>query len=83
MVMVQTDAFKSLEVINKDGDILRIDEGMNIKFSTETGELIKGKLNKICKKGEKTELEIIPHGESKKEIWQVAVMAEGSLDIDE
>lgn len=82
MVLVNTNPFKSMEIETAEGT-LRIDEGMKIKFATETGELIKGSLTKISGKGEKTKLQIIPYGAQKEEIWALAVMAEGSLGIDE
>lgn len=83
MVIVETDAFKSLEVLNNDGELLRIDEGNTIKFATEDGVEVKGKLTKISGKGEKTKLQIVPEGGQKEEIWSVVVMAEGSLSIVE
>lgn len=86
MVMVNTAAFKSFEVTDADGEVLRVDEGMNIQFATETGEVVKGKLNKIINKGKegcKTELQIIPPNSQKEEIWSVLVMAEGSLTVNE
>lgn len=83
MVNVSADAFKSVVVKNLNGEDLRIDEGMNIKFCTESGESISGELVKISGKGEKTKLQIIPYGTQKEEIWAMVVMAEGSLMIDE
>jgi hypothetical protein len=82
MVLVNTNPFKSMEV-EKEGKTLRIDEGMKIKFVAETGEVISGTLTKISGKGEKTKLQIIPYGAQKEEIWALAVMAEGTLGIDE
>lgn len=83
MVMVETDVFKSLEVLDKSGELLRIDEGNTISFATEDGVVVKGKLTKISGKGEKTKLQIVPEGGQKEEIWSVVVMAEGSLGIAE
>jgi hypothetical protein len=82
MIITVTNTFKSVEVETTEG-ALRIDEGMKIKFTVETGELISGTLTKISGKGEKTKLQIIPYGAQKEEIWALAVMAEGSLGIDE
>jgi hypothetical protein len=81
MVLVSENPFKSVEVEITEGT-LRIDEGMKIKFVTETGELISGTLTKISGKGEKTKLQIIPYGAQKEEIWALAVLQEGSLAID-
>lgn len=81
MVMVETDAYKSLGVLNVDGEEIRVDEGDSIQFTTEDGVVVTGKLTKISGKGEKTKLQIVPEGGQKEEIWSVLVMAEGSLEV--
>lgn len=80
MVEVVIDVFKSFEVKGSDGTI-RIDEGDDIQFCTESGEIVKGFVTKISGKGEKAKIQIIPNGADKEEIWQLAVMAEGSLKL--
>lgn len=83
MVLTNGVAYKSVEVIGHDEELITISEGMKIKFATEVGELVRGTLKKISGKEEKTKLQIIPEGAQKEEIWAVAVMAEGSLKVDE
>ena len=83
MVFVERDVFKSVIVEDGNGGELRIDEGMRIKFCTEEGEVIKGDLVKISGKGDKTKLQIVPYDTQKQEIWEMSVMVEGSLTIDE
>ena len=83
MVLVNTNPFKSMEV-EKEGNTLRIDEGMNIEFATELGEQIKGRLSKIVNKGKdgcKTELRVVPANSMKEDVSHVDVIAEGSLRI--
>ena len=80
MVTVNTDAFKSVEVLKGD-NVIRIDEGDLINFATETGESITGRVTKISGKGEKTKLQIVPKDSQKEEIWSVLVMAEDSLTV--
>jgi len=80
MVTVNTDAFKSVEVLKGD-NVIRIDEGDLINFATETGESITGRVTKISGKGEKTKLQIVPKDSQKEEIWSVLVMAEDSLSV--
>lgn len=80
MVTVNTDAFKSVEVLKGD-NVIRIDEGDLINFATETGESITGRVTKISGKGEKTKLQIVPKDSQKEEIWSVLVMAEDSLIV--
>lgn len=83
MVIVATDAYKSLEVLDANGQPIRIDEGDLINFATETGESITGRITKISGKGDKTKLQIVPNGEQKEEIWSVIVMQDGSLKVVE
>ena len=83
MVNVETSAFKSIEVTDESGKILRVDEGDTVVYATETGEEITGKLTKIIGKREKTKIQIVPQGGQKEEIWSVLVMAEGSLNVVE
>ena len=82
MVMVSTDAFKSVEVLN-GGKVVRIDEGNLINFATETGESITGRVTKISGKGEKTKLQIVPKDSQKEEIWSVMFIADDSLKVVE
>ena len=82
MVSVETDAFKSVEVLNGN-DVIRIDEGNFIQFTTEMGELIEGRLTKISGKGKKTKLQIVPKDSQKEEIWSVEVIQENSLTVEE
>jgi translation initiation factor IF-1 len=81
MVNVENDVFRSFEVSSKNG-IIRIDEGDNVKFCTEAGEEVKGRVAKISGKGEKAKIQIVPEGAEKEEIWSLIVMAEGSLELD-
>jgi hypothetical protein len=81
MINVVTDPFKSFEVASKNGTV-RIDEGMKIKFCTESGESKTGVIKKIQGKGEKAKIQIIPSGSECEEVWSLIVMAENSLEVD-
>jgi len=81
LVNVVTDVFRSIEVTNENDEIIRIDEGNEIQFATEDGEVVKGRLTKISGKGEKTKLQIVPEDGQKEEIWSVMVMEDGSLNV--
>jgi hypothetical protein len=83
MITVNRSAFKSVIVQNEIGEDLRIEEGMRVVFNTETGEIVKGDLVKISGKDDKTKLQIIPYNSQKQEIWELVVIGEGSLKIDE
>lgn len=82
MVNVVADPYKSFEVEGKNGTI-RINEGDNVKFVTEAGEIVKGRVTKISGKGEKAKIQIVPEGAEKEEIWSLMVMVEGSLELDQ
>ena len=82
-LMVETDAFKSFEILDENGKVIRVDEGDSIQFALESGEKVKGRVTKISGKGEKTKLQIVPEGGQKEEIWSVLVIAEGSLSVIE
>lgn len=82
MLTVETPCFKSIEVLDVDGNVLRVDEGMKIKFAMESGEVVTGILVKVSgKKPEKTKLQIIPEDGQKEEIYDVSVISSGSLSI--
>ena len=81
MVNVITDVFKSFEVQGKNGTI-RIDEGNDVRFCTEAGEVVKGVVTKISGKGEKAKIQIIPEDAEKEEIWSLMVMADKSLELE-
>ncbi|HHX67229.1 MAG TPA: hypothetical protein GX708_04120 [Gallicola sp.] len=81
MVNVVADPYKSFEVEGKNGTI-RINEGDNVKFVTESGEIVAGRVTKISGKGEKAKIQIVPTGAEKEEIWSLMVMVEGSLELD-
>lgn len=82
MVNVLTSAYKSIVVETPDGE-LTVSEGMTIRFTVNAGEEVKGVLNKISGKEEKTKLQITPLGTQKEEIWIVALIDEGSLSVIE
>jgi hypothetical protein len=90
MVSVEKGSFKSIIVLNEDGEQIRIDEGNAVEFVTESGQAVTGTVMKIQGKGDKTKLQILPkmgeHEEiwsvvSMAEIWSVVSMAEGTLKL--
>lgn len=44
MVIVEVDAYRSVEVLNESGSVIRVNEGDSIQFTTEDGVLVQGKL---------------------------------------
>ena len=76
------EVFKSINIYKGD-KVVRLDVGMNVIFTKQSGEVKKGALVDIKGKGVKAALFIQPHGEPQTEEWCVSVMDDDSLDIDE
>jgi hypothetical protein len=66
-----------------EGKTTTIQEGDEIRFVVETGEIIEGVLNKISGKAEKTKLQINPFGKEYEQIWSVVSIKEGTLKVIE
>lgn len=85
MINVLITPYKSIEVETKENGVQIISEGNKITFTTEgTAEVKVGIITGFKgTKPEKVEIEIIPSGESHKEIWKVTDLVEGSLKLVE
>lgn len=66
-----------------EGKTTTIQEGDEISFVVETGEIVEGILNKISGKKEKTKLQINPFGKEYETIWSVISIKEGTLKVIE
>lgn len=66
-----------------EGKETTIEEGNQISFVVESGEIIEGILNKIKGKGEKTKLQMNPFGKEYEQIWSVVSIKEGTLKVIE
>lgn len=66
-----------------EGKKTTVNEGDEISFVVESGELIEGVLNKIAGKGEKTKLQINPFGKEYEQIWSIVSIKEGTLKVIE
>lgn len=64
-----------------EGKTTTVNEGDQISFVVESGELIEGILNKLSGKGEKTKLQINPLGKEYEQIWSVVSIKEGTLKV--
>jgi hypothetical protein len=64
-----------------DGKETVVQEGDEIQFVVETGEIIEGVVNKISGKGEKTKLQINPFGKEYETIWSIISIKEGTLKV--
>lgn len=64
-----------------EGKTTTIQEGNQISFVVESGELIEGILNKITGKGEKTKLQINPFEKEYEQIWSIVSIKEGTLKV--
>jgi len=75
------EVFKSINIYKGD-KVVRLDVGMNVVFTKQSGEVKRGELKDIKGKEEKAKLYVQPHGEPQIEEWCVSVMDDDSLDID-
>jgi hypothetical protein len=64
-----------------EGKTTTINEGDQISFVVESGELIEGVLEKISGKGEKTKLQINPFDKEYQQIWSIVSIKEGTLKV--
>jgi hypothetical protein len=79
MIVVDTNIYKSVVVLNEEESPILISEGDKIQFDLESGEVKKGQLQKLQGKDDKLKLTILPEGKECQEIWSVLVMVDGSL----
>lgn len=75
-----SDAWSVMEVV-VNGNTLTVNEGDEISFSTENGELKKGTITKIQSSGEKTKFVMTPFGEEHDEVWMVRSIKSDSLKV--
>lgn len=80
MINIEKNVFKSI-VVYREKELVRVDEGNTIRFTTEGGEDKEGKLTKISGKNDKTKLTIVPIGSEHEEVWSVMVIAENTLRV--
>ena len=84
MILLQTNPYKSIVVLDKDEKPVILSEGDNIQFDLEnTGEVKVGHITKFNGKNEKLKIQIIPKDQTYEEIWPVIFMSEGSLKLVE
>ena len=82
MIQVEVNPYKSVIILDKDGEEVLISEGDKVRFCTESGEVKQGVVTKLQGKDEKLKVQIMPLGGQCEEIWMTAVMSEGSLVLD-
>jgi hypothetical protein len=84
MILIQTNPYKSIIVLNEEEKPITLSEGDNIQFDLEgTGEAKVGHITKFSGKNEKLKIQIIPKDQTYEEIWPVVFMNEGSLKLVE
>ena len=84
MLNILANPYKSIEIEDKNGDILVAREGDKIEFILEsTGEVIKGVVTKFASKDEKLKIQIFNADKNCEEIWSVILIKEGTLKLIE
>ena len=82
MVEITVNPYKSIVIVDDEGELLTISEGDNIEFAIEsTGEIKQGCVTKFMGKDEKLKIQIIPINQNYEEIWPVTAMVDGSLKL--
>lgn len=81
MIVVDTNIYKSVIVLDEEESPVLISEGDKIEFALESGDVKKGVLQKLQGKDEKLKLTILPEGKECQEIWSILVMVDGSLKV--
>ena len=82
MIEVKVNPYKSVVILDSEGEEITISEGDQIKFCLESGVVKKGRVTKLQGKDDKLKIQMIPQEKECEEIWPVIVMSDGSLGLD-
>jgi len=83
MVEIKVDPYKSVIILDADGEELTISEGDNIQFCLDSGLVKEGRITKLQGKGDKLKIQMMPKEKECEEIWPAVVISEGSLKLIE
>jgi len=83
MVEIKVDPYKSVVILDADGEELTISEGDSIQFCLDSGLVKEGRITKLQGKGDKLKIQMMPKEKECEEIWPIVVMSEGSLRLVE
>lgn len=83
MVIIERNPYKSIVVLDEEGERVTIAEGDKIEFCLESGEVKKGIVTKLQGKDDKLKVQMIPQNKECEEIWPVVVISDGSLKLQE
>ena len=84
MIDIQLNPYKSIVVIDNEGELITISEGDTIQFEIETTKVVKqGIVTKFISKDEKLKIQMVPKNQTYEEIWPVIAMKDGSLKLVE
>ena len=83
MVEIKVDPYKSVVILDADGEELTISEGDSIQFCLDSGLVKEGRITKLQGKGDKLKIQMMPKEKECEEIWPAVVISEGSLKLIE
>lgn len=83
MILVDTNPYKSVVVLNENEDRVTLSEGDHIQFTLESGEVRQGTLTKMLGKDEKLKIQMLSSEKNCEEIWPTLIMVDGSLKLAE
>jgi len=81
MVEIKINPYKSIVVLDNNGEDLIISEGNDIQFCLDSGLIKKGKIIKLIGKGDKLKIQLMPEGKECEEIWSILQISDGSLRL--
>jgi len=81
MVEIKVNPYKSVVVLDNDGEELTISEGNQVQFCLDSGLVKKGRITKLQGKGDKLKIQLLPNEKECEEIWPIVVISDGSLRL--
>ncbi|MCE5220220.1 MAG: hypothetical protein LLF98_02835 [Clostridium sp.] len=82
MLDVNLNPYKSIVIVDAEGELITVSEGDTIQFVIEsTSEVKKGVVTKFMGKDEKLKIQVLPEKSECQEIWGIVSIAEGSLEL--
>lgn len=82
MIVVEANPYKSIIVVDENGELITISENNDIQFELETSKVVKqGTITKFLGKNEKLRIQMISKENMCEEIWSINIMKEGTLKL--
>jgi len=83
MVEIKVNPYKSVVVLDSEGEEITISEGDQVQFCLDSGLVKKGRITKLQGKGDKLKIQLLPSEKECEEIWPIVVISDGSLKLQD